>query len=261
VAGTVTANLGTIADVSTETTLAAIKAKTDNITACNTGAVAGTVTANLGTIADVATETTLAAIKAKTDNITACNTGAIVGTVTANLGTIADVATETTLAAIKAKTDNITACNTGAVVLAAGSAEIGKLGAGTAEIGKLAAGSAAIGTVGVTAFASGKTIKRAAISAASSGNNTLVAAVADKKIKVLSVLLVGATAVTVAFQSGAGGTALTGVMSLGATAGFVLPPPADPNMFWFETGVNTLLNLSLGGAVQVSGVITYFEEA
>ena len=53
----------------------------------------------------------------------------------------------------------VTACNTGAVVLAAGTAEIGKLaagsaaigtvvlGAGTAEVGKLAAGTAAIGSV------------------------------------------------------------------------------------------------------------------
>jgi hypothetical protein len=45
----------------------------------------------------------------------------------------------------------ITACNTGAVVLAAGTAEIGKLAAGTAAIGKLAANSGVdIGDVDVT---------------------------------------------------------------------------------------------------------------
>jgi hypothetical protein len=154
--------------------------------------------------------------------------------------------------------------------LPAGTNAIGKLAANSGvDIGDvdvlslpaLAAGTNNIGDVDVLSFASGKTIKRAAISAATSGNNTLVAAVADKKIKVLSVLLVAVTAVTVRFESGADGTALTGVMSLGATAGFVLPPPSDPNMYWFESGVNTLLNLELGGAVQVSGVITYFEEA
>jgi leucyl-tRNA synthetase len=77
--------------------------------------------------------------------------------------------------------------------------------------------------------------------------------VSDKKIKVLSVCLVAVTAVTVRFESGAGGTALTGVMSIGATGGFVLPAPPDPTCHWFETGVNTLLNMELGGAVQVSG--------
>jgi hypothetical protein len=136
-----------------------------------------------------------------------------------------------------------------------------KLGAGTAEVGKLAAGTANIGDVGVLSFLNGKTIKRAVISGATSGNNTIVAAVADKKIKVLSVLLIAVTAVTVRFESGADGTALTGVMSLAANAGFVLNAPADPTNHWFETGVNTLLNMELGGAVQVSGAITYYEEA
>jgi hypothetical protein len=139
---------------------------------------------------------------------------------------------------------------------------VAPLPAGTNAIGKLAANSGVdIGDVDVTSFTSGKTIKRAAISAASSGDNTLVAAVADKKIKVLSVLLVAADEVTVRFESGASGTALTGVMSLAANAGFVLPAPADPSNHWFETGVNTLLNLELGGAVQVSGVLSYYEEA
>lgn len=128
-------------------------------------------------------------------------------------------------------------------------------------VAALPAGTNNIGDVDVLSFANGKTIKRAVISGATSGNNTIVTAVADKKIKVLSVFLIAATAVTVRFESGAGGTALTGVMSIGATGGFVLPPPADPTNHWFETGVNTLLNMELGGAVQVSGAITYYEEA
>lgn len=128
-------------------------------------------------------------------------------------------------------------------------------------VAALPAGTNNIGDVDVLSFASGKTIKRAVISGATSGNNTIVAAVADKKIKVLSVLLVAVTAVTVRFESGADGTALTGVMSLAANAGFVLNAPSDPTNHWFETGVNTLLNMELGGAVQVSGCITYYEEA
>lgn len=165
--------------------------------------------------------------------------------------------------------------------LQAGTAEIGKLAAGTANIGDvdvasiaagdnnignvdiasaIPAGTNNIGDVDVASFVNGKTIKRAVISGATSGDNTVIAAVADKKIKVLSLFLVAATAVTVRFESGAGGTALTGVMSIGANSGFVLPAPADPTNHWFETGVNTLLNMELGGAVQVSGAITYYEE-
>ena len=166
--GTVTANLGTIADVATQTTLSALNTKfvtgTDigDVTINNAAGasavniqdggnaitVDGTVTANLGTIADVATQTTLSALNAKfvtgTDigdvtinnaagasavniqdggnaitvdgTITAdAGTGTfyvdnaagqtvdVAGTVTANLGTIADVATQTTLSALNTK--------------------------------------------------------------------------------------------------------------------------------------------------------------
>lgn len=82
VSGTVTANLGTIADVATQTTLAQIKAKTDNIDVAlstrtkpaDTQNVAGTVTANAGTnlnTSALALESggNLATIKTNTDKI------------------------------------------------------------------------------------------------------------------------------------------------------------------------------------------------
>ena len=50
-------------------------------------------------------------------------------------------------------------------------------------------------------------VLRAAISGATSGNNTLVAAVTGKKIKVLGLVLCAASAVDVRLESGAGGTA------------------------------------------------------
>jgi hypothetical protein len=128
-------------------------------------------------------------------------------------------------------------------------------------VAALPAGTNNIGDVDVLSFANGKTILRAVISGATSGDNTIVAADATKKIKVLSLFLVAATAVTVRFESAAGGTALTGVMSIGATGGFVLPPPSDPTNHWFETAANQLLNMELGGAVQVSGAITYYMDA
>lgn len=103
---------------------------------------------------------------------------------------------------------------------------------------------------------SSKPIRTAAVSAANSGDNTLIAAVSNNKIRVLAVLLVAAGAVGVRFESAAGGTALTGVMSLAANGGFVMP--FNP-VGWFETLASQLLNLELSGAVQVSGVVVYQE--
>jgi hypothetical protein len=100
------------------------------------------------------------------------------------------------------------------------------------------------------------TPKFAVIDVASSGDNTLVAAVVGKKIRVLSLFLVAAGAVNVRLESGAGGTALTGQMNLAANGGFVLPPNV---LGWCETASNTLLNLELSGAVSVDGALTYVE--
>ena len=99
-------------------------------------------------------------------------------------------------------------------------------------------------------------VKFAVIDAATSGDNTLVAAVTGKKIRVLSLFLVASAAVTVRFESGAGGTALTGQMNLIANTGFVLDFSAVGH---FETASNTLLNLELSGAVSVDGSLVYVE--
>lgn len=100
------------------------------------------------------------------------------------------------------------------------------------------------------------TPKFAVIDAATSGDNTLVAAVASKKIRVLSLFLVSSGTVNARFESGAGGTALTGQMNLVANSGFTLP--FSP-LGWFETAANTLLNLELSGAVSCDGCLTYIE--
>jgi hypothetical protein len=107
----------------------------------------------------------------------------------------------------------------------------------------------------------GSAVQRAAISASSSGNNTLVAAVSGQKIKVLGMILVVSGDVDVRLESGAGGTALTGVISLAEDGnGFVLPM-APPHYHWVETAAGALLNLELSGAVQVSGCLVYYTEA
>jgi len=92
------------------------------------------------------------------------------------------------------------------------------------------------------------------IDAASSGDNTLLAAVTGKKIRVHSLYLIAAGTVIVRFESGASGTALSGQMNLVASTGFVLPHSPTG---WFETATNTLLNLELSAAISVDGGFTY----
>lgn len=96
--------------------------------------------------------------------------------------------------------------------------------------------------------------KSLSISAASTGDNTLLAAVAGHKIRVLSYVLVAAGAVTAAFESAASGTALTGDMSLITGTPLVVPFQREGH---FETVAGELLNLELGGNIQVSGHLTY----
>jgi hypothetical protein len=95
----------------------------------------------------------------------------------------------------------------------------------------------------------------AAISANVDGNNTLVAAVAGKRIRVLSLALVASGGVNTAqLQTAAGGIALTGVMDL-ASDGQVILPYNDAG--WCECGTGELLNLALTEANVVAGMLTY----
>lgn len=94
------------------------------------------------------------------------------------------------------------------------------------------------------------------IDAASSGDNTILAAVVGKKIRVLSAVFTAAGALTARFESGASGTALTGQMTLATGTPVVLP--FNP-LGHFETAENTLLNLELSAGTSVDGVITYIE--
>lgn len=99
--------------------------------------------------------------------------------------------------------------------------------------------------------------KRAVIDGATSGNNTLVAAVTGKRIRVLALFAVmTGTAVTIRFESAADGTALTGQMQPTQGGGFVLP--YNP-IGWFETLSGQLLNMELSGAQSVDGVLVYVE--
>jgi hypothetical protein len=113
-----------------------------------------------------------------------------------------------------------------------------------------------LGTDTIYNGATALTPKFATIAASSSGNNTLIAAVTSKKIRVLSLSLMSNGTVNAKFQSGAGGTDLTGLYYTAANTGFVLP--FNP-VGHFETASNTLLNLNLSAGIAVGGQITYVE--
>jgi hypothetical protein len=97
-------------------------------------------------------------------------------------------------------------------------------------------------------------VKRAAISG-SSTNNTIVAAVTGKKIRVLQFCVVVTTAVTVKFQSSTS-TDLTGAMPFAANGGV---SPSYCPVGHFETVAGELLNMALGSGVQTSGWVLYQE--
>ncbi len=308
--GSVTANLGTIAGVSTAAKQPALgtagTASTDVITVQGIAAMTPLLATLSGTnnIATVTAVTAISsALPAGNNNIGDVDVATLPALVagTANIGDVdvltvpadpfgvnADAASAT--GSISAKLRFIAATGipvtsgtiTTVSTVTAVTAITNALPAGTNAIGKLAANSGVdIGDVDVTSLPAipagtnliGKTAasnetstvyegttaltpKFAIIDAASSGDNTLVASVSSKKIRVLSAFLVSAGTVTVRFESGAGGTALTGQMNLIANTGFVLPySPVG----WFETAATTLLNLELSGAISVDGSLTYVE--
>jgi hypothetical protein len=99
-------------------------------------------------------------------------------------------------------------------------------------------------------------VKYAAIDASSSGDNEIVAAVTGVKIRVVSMLIMSGGDVNATFQSGAGGSGLSGALPLTTNSG----ASCNHNpVGWFETNESESLNLSLSGAIQVSGFLAYRE--
>ena len=116
---------------------------------------------------------------------------------------------------------------------------------------------ATIETNQMTAAGTILTPKFAVIAATTdNGNNTLVAAVTSKKIRVLGYVLVADATVSARFEGGADGTALTGQMPLVANTG--VAASYNP-VGWFETATTQLLNLELTGTGNVYGHLVYVE--
>ena len=111
------------------------------------------------------------------------------------------------------------------------------------------------------------TVRRATIAANTSGDNLIVAAVTDKRIRVLSLALLAktGTGLNFYFKSGTGSTYIFGnnnatmpLDSTGATGtpGFVLPYNI---VGWMETSKGEALNLVLDAAEYVGGSVQYLE--
>lgn len=96
------------------------------------------------------------------------------------------------------------------------------------------------------------------IAAATSGDNTLLAAVSGYKIRVMQLMMIAGAAGNIFFQSAAAGDVIfggeTNKIVLTAGSGFVLP--FSP-LGWFETDVSELLNMNASSTGPFSGGFVY----
>lgn len=294
---------GTISLPTGAATQATLSALNDKVTACNTGAVvvsssalpsgaataakqpalgtAGTASADVITVQGIAGATAIP-VSDNGGSLTVDGTVAVSGsvavtgtfwqatqpvsgTVTANAGTNLN----TSALALEAG-GNLAACATALGVLdncISGSEAqvdvVAALPAGTNLLGKVSAGIDGTNLYdGTTAL----TIKRASGIATGSGANTMIAAVADKKIRVLalSLLATSTTAVSAYVYNGDymllgdGTNKLTLDMDGGGgPAGVVLPYNQGG---WFQTDTNNeALAINLSGATPVIWCVTYIE--
>ena len=102
-------------------------------------------------------------------------------------------------------------------------------------------------------------VQRAAIAAATSGNNEIVAAVAGKTIRVLSLFILAGAAGDIYFTSANSGTVIfggsTNKIKLAANGGFMLPRNIDG---WMETTTaNQALVMNASSTGPFSGGLTY----
>jgi hypothetical protein len=109
------------------------------------------------------------------------------------------------------------------------------------------------GTCARTSWGTADTVVGITINAALSGSNTIVAAVAGRRIVVLFKKEVAAGAVSIRWES-SGGLILSGPCSTPATGGAV---DGEMEGGHFATLPGEALLMNLGGAVQVGGHLKY----
>lgn len=100
-------------------------------------------------------------------------------------------------------------------------------------------------------------LKYATINVLNTSNTVIVNAVSDKRIRVMSVMLISRSTNNATIQSGSSSAvSLHGAAYLAANVGFVLS--FHPNG-WFQTATSTLLNINTTAADSIGGCITYLE--
>lgn len=108
----------------------------------------------------------------------------------------------------------------------------------------------------------GRTVKT--VTGSTSTTATVVSAVAAKRIKVIaySLMMVGATAVTVTFKDGAGGSGVwtVGPLQTAASTNSGANLSVAAPSFLFATSAGVLLELAVSAAVTVTYSIAYFDD-
>jgi hypothetical protein len=95
-------------------------------------------------------------------------------------------------------------------------------------------------------------VLHAVIDTQATTTNAIVPAVSDKRIRVLSYVIIVGSAGTVQWESGT--TDLSGAMSLASNGGVAAPfNPAGH----FQTGVNEVLNINQNVSANAKGHLTY----
>ncbi len=92
----------------------------------------------------------------------------------------------------------------------------------------------------------------AVINFSASGDNTIIAAVSAKIIRIYRIMLIAAGATNLTVKSGS--TSLTGAMAMAANGGFILD---ESSYAWFTGGTNENFILNSSAAVVIAGRVYY----
>jgi hypothetical protein len=93
----------------------------------------------------------------------------------------------------------------------------------------------------------------ASITSAASGDNTVVAAVAGKKIQVERFVISSSGTVNAKWRSGT--TDISGLLYMVANSGVTCP--GSGSEYWLETAAGQALVLNLSAAIAVGGLVVY----
>ena len=100
--------------------------------------------------------------------------------------------------------------------------------------------------------------KSAVINETNAGDKEIVAAVSSTILNVHAFVLTTTAAGVYRWESGAGGTALTGIMNVAADDTIVFP---FSEVAWFSTAAGSSLSMELAVTGDVDGVLIYSESS